>query len=232
MSWTKRPSGTAVRATLVLSVAFGIAAIGIANGAVGDPVLVGKDQRGFKTSFNAKRAGVTVPPGTGLLANGDFGLVGTAGSTYTTVPDEAFLSGVTGLGNDTGGYFRGVDQGVVATADNDGGTGVDANGTVAIHAQGETALVANGVVEVNGQLTANGETTFTGAGFARINPGHDRVTVTPGVSVSAGSKVFATVQSRGGTLLRVGRNVPAGTITIVLVAAVTRSVRVAYFVVG
>jgi hypothetical protein len=84
-------------------------------------------------------------------------------------------------------------------------------------------------------LQTAGPVKFSSAGLATIPSGSRSVTVTPGMDITALSKVLATLQSNpGGTtaIQRVARNTTANTFTIWLTASATANTTVAWFVIS
>ena len=92
--------------------------------------------------------------------------------------------------------------------------------TVGIDLSAATAIQADGAVE------------FSSAGLATVAAGKSSVVVSPGVDITSASKVLVTPQSGGGTVLRVARNATADSFQIVLKAAATQPMTVAYFVIS
>ena len=81
-------------------------------------------------------------------------------------------------------------------------------------------------------IQANGAVTFSSAGLATVAAGKSSVVVSPGVDITSASKVLVTPQSGGGTVLRVARNATADSFQIVLKAAATQQMTVAFFVIS
>jgi len=92
--------------------------------------------------------------------------------------------------------------------------------TVGVDLQAPTAIQADGAVE------------FSSAGLATIASGKSSVVISPGVDITSATKVLVTAQSGGGTVQRVARNVTADSFQIVLKAAATQQMTVAYFVIS
>jgi len=118
--------------------------------------------------------------------------------------------GVVGLGSDWGGYFFGIDRGIVAQSVEDG---------PAVSARGDTAIQATGTLK------------FNAAGTATVPAGSQSVAITPHVDLTVGHpKVFVTVQSAGGTFKRVG--ISGTQLTLFLTSAAQGNVKLAYFIIS
>jgi hypothetical protein len=198
----------------------------MAEGTTGNPVLLGRHNCSGTVTDRTCSGGTRttsidwnldlnpVPINTGLAVDGDPGILGTTNPEY--VQPTEIIAGVEGFGSDAGAFLYGVDWGAVTRAEyvgldaHGGEVGVQATGDVAIEADGAVAFSSSGLVTVpEGRRTA-------------------RVTVEDGVNLE--SKVLAMAQTPGGSVKRVLRG--DGEITIVLAAAATRNVEIAYFVIS
>ena len=144
--------------------------------------------------------------GIGVLGHGK--LIGVAGETESSVG-----AGVLGTTEAASG---GV--GVQGTADQPNGIGGSFGGS-----GGAVALEVNGPVR------------FSSAGIATIASGTNSVTVTPGVDITATSKVLCTLMSDPGgstTIKHVVRHSGADTFDIVLTANASGNTEVAWFVIS
>lgn len=144
--------------------------------------------------------------GAGVRGNGRLGVIGEG--THTGVSGAGFV-GVLGSTSIVRGDQRGV--GIWAEA----------------MMPGSTALRADGPSEFNGV------TTFSRSGVVSVRRGSASVTV-PGVSLTAGTAILATLQDRvdGLYLHAVETNAAAGSFTIFLSRAPGRDVRIGWFALG
>jgi hypothetical protein len=161
------------------------------------------------TLFQGGQSATLQEPGTAFWAFGNtVGVLGQAGQDGTVPANENV--GVVGLGSDWGGYFFGIDRGIVAQSVEDG---------PAVSARGDTAIQATGTLE------------FNAAGTATVPAGSQSVTITPHVDLTIGHpKVFVTVQSAGGTFKRVG--ISGTQLTLFLTSAAQGNVKLAYFIIS
>jgi hypothetical protein len=161
------------------------------------------------TLFQGGQSATLQEPGTAFWAFGNtVGVLGQAGQDGTVPANQNI--GVVGLGSDWGGYFFGIDRGIVAQSVEDG---------PAVSARGDTAIQATGTLK------------FNAAGTATVPAGSQSVTITPHVDLTAGHpKVFVTVQSAGGTFKRVG--ISGTQLTLFLTSAAQGNVKLAYFIIS
>ena len=161
------------------------------------------------TLFQGGQTATLQRPGTAFWAFGNtVGVLGQAGQDGTVPANQNI--GVVGLGSDWGGYFFGIDRGIVAQSVEDG---------PAVAARGDTAIQATGALK------------FNAAGTATVPAGSQSVTITPHVDLTLGHpKVFVTVQSAGGTFNRVG--ISGTQLTLFLTSAAQGNVRLAYFIIS
>jgi len=146
---------------------------------------------------------------------------------------------VSGFHNSTSGVGAGVEGdtasttgvGVFGTASADtGGTGVLGSASKA-SAFGGRFRGTNGAVALN----ASGPVQFSTAGIVTIPSGFGGVVVSPGVDITANSKILCTLMSNPGgttTLQHVTKQLAADTFQINLTAAATAECKVAYFVIS
>lgn len=207
---------------------------GAAYASDGQSLILGQDNTATNTtSINASQATID-PPLAGSVGfwaqNDNIGLLGTTTGYDTTPTDE--LTGVAGIGSDQGGWFAGVDVGVVGSSAGDGAPGVLGKGDTGVEADGAiTGLSARGDTAIQ----ATGAVTFSTAGLATVPKGKSSVTLKPGVAIGSSSKVLVTAQSGGGTFLRVGRvfgSATTGKITLYLTTNAKSAVTLAYFVIS
>lgn len=237
MTRQRGKAGRAVLGVLAAAVVVVVGSATLASGAVGEPWLLGRNNTSSATTaLNWDTGSAPVPTDVGLAVKGY-----SNGAVFTMneelVPDiEGWLVGVQGYGNDWGGYFYGHNSGVVAEsltgptvdADAEEGTAVLASGDVGVEARGaDVGLTATGPVA----LRTEGAVSFSSAGLVVLPKGATSATVRPGTDVTAATMVLATAQTAGGQVKRVTRNATANTVTIVLTAAATQPVTVAYFVI-
>jgi hypothetical protein len=161
------------------------------------------------TLFQGGQSATLQEPGTAFWAFGNtVGVLGQAGQDGTVPANQNI--GVVGLGSDWGGYFFGIDRGIVAQSVEDG---------PAVSARGDTAIQATGTLK------------FNAAGTATVPAGSQSVTITPHVDLTIGHpKVFVTVQSAGGTFKRVG--ISGTQLTLFLTSAAQGNVKLAYFIIS
>jgi hypothetical protein len=161
------------------------------------------------TLFQGGQSATLQEPGTAFWAFGNtVGVLGQAGQDGTVPANQNI--GVVGLGSDWGGYFFGIDRGIVAQSVEDG---------PAVSARGDTAIQATGALK------------FNAAGTATVPAGSQSVTITPHVDLTIGHpKVFVTVQSAGGTFKRVG--ISGTQLTLFLTSAAQGNVKLAYFIIS
>jgi hypothetical protein len=205
-----------------------------ASGANGDPLLLGQPNWSTSTTYLNWHRAVQQMPNSGLAVVGM-----QAGGVFATseeyVRQSTWIDGVRAFGNDRGGYFYGVDDGIVAESEyvgldarapelgvrGEGHTGVEAVG-------GSVGVVARGPVAIDAQ----GAVSFSSAGLVTIPVGASSAPATPGTDITADSMILATAQTPGGQILRVAKNVTADTIRVYLANPATQAVQVAYFVIG
>ncbi len=223
---------TLLAVTLLVSLGTG----SLATAAAGDPLVLGSANSSTLTTYLNWKSDAPAAPNSSLVVRGsDNGAIFST-ADYLLEADPAGGTGVAGYGFDTGGLFSGVDSGAIAKG---WYVGLDAVATesdgVAVQASGNQAIAARGQavgVHASGEtaIQAEGAVSFSTAGLAKIPKGSTKVTLAANTDVTKSSKVLATVQSRGGRLLRVSRDSEADTITIYLTAPATQRVAVAYFV--
>ncbi len=217
----------------------------LASGAVGEPWLLGRNNTSSATTaLNWDTGTAPIPTDVGLAVKGY------PNGALFTMNEElvsdlgGWIVGVQGYGNDWGGYFYGHNSGVVAEsytgptviADAEEGTAVQATGDVGVEATGDVGVEATGTdvgLTATGPvaLRTEGAVSFSSAGLVVLPKGAASATVRPGTDVTAATMVLATAQTAGGQVKRVTRNATANTVTIVLTAAATQPVTVAYFVI-
>jgi hypothetical protein len=198
----------------------------MADGTTGNPVLLGRHNcsgtvtdrtcsGGTRTtSIDWDLDGNPVPLNTGLAVEGDPGIIGTSNPEYVQATE--IIAGIEAFGNDAGAYLDGINWGAVARSDQ---VGLDARGgEVGVQATGDVAIEADGAV------------AFSSAGLVTVPEGRRTARVTVEDGVNPDSKVLAMAQTPGGSVKRVLRG--DGEITIVLAAAATRNVEIAYFVIS
>lgn len=207
-----------------------------AQAARDDPLVLGRGNWSTSTTYLNWQRSLRPMPETGMAVLGV-----RAGAVFTTHEDyvhgdDTWLDGIRAYGGDRGGYFYGVDSGVVARSEY---TGVEADGgDLGVTAAGDTGVQAVGQhvgLDVEGgslAIQARGAVSFSSAGSATIAGGAASVMTAPGTDIIKGSMVLATAQTPGGQVLRVSRNVTADTIRIHLTAPATQRMTVAYFVIG
>jgi hypothetical protein len=130
------------------------------------------------------------------------------------------------------GVFGAGPLGVAGSSPN--GTGVRGIGGRGVHGMTKTVAGVGVLAEVEEAGTAfeaKGPVKFSSAGLATIAAGTNSVTVSPGqyLTIDANSKILATLQSPGGALLNVIRNVVNNTFAINLTGNATADVIVAWF---
>jgi hypothetical protein len=215
-----------------------VASTSAATGTAGAPVLLGRHNCSGSvddttcsggqrtTSIDWDRNAGAIPANAGLAIQGDPAVIGATNPQYAF--DSEWITGVAGFGSDRGGFFYGVNAGVVGDSEDVGVEG--SSPAIGVRADGgDIGLVTTGDVA----LSAEGAVAFSSAGVAEILSGRASTRVTPGVPIGFDTKVLATVQSRGGTLRRVALDT-SGTdaFTIWLTAPARQRVTVAYFVIG
>ena len=228
-----RLAGVITIAATVLAVTLGTASL--AGASAGDPWVLGTTNSSNPTTYlNWDKSTNPVPQAALAVHGGDVAGV-FSNAIYWPENYPIGLTGVAGFGNDVGGFFFGPDSGVQAkgwynglTAEaTDEGAGVDASGDWGVVAHGDKVGVETTAPTA---LVAHGGVSFSTAGLATVAKGATRATVPATVDVTAETKVLATVQSAGGQVLRVRRNVAPDTITIILTGPATSEVTVAFFV--
>ncbi len=178
------------------------------------------------TLFQGGQSATLQEPGTAFWAYGNtVGVLGQAGQDGTVPANQNI--GVVGFGSDWGGYFFGIDRGIVAQSVEDG-PAVAARGDTAVRAHGTTTgLQTSGTTAIQ----ATGTLKFNAAGTATVPTGSQSVTITPHVDLTVGHpKVFVTVQSSGGTFERVG--ISGTQLTLFLTSAAQGNVKLAYFIIS
>lgn len=201
---------------------------GAAYAADGGNMILGHTNTADSTTtlFQGSQSAPLQQPGTAFWAYGNtVGVLGQAGQDGSVPANQNI--GVVGFGSDWGGYFFGIDRGLVAQSV-EAGPAVTANGDTAVRAHGgTTGLQTSGTTAIN----ATGMLKFSAAGIATVPAGSQSVTLTPKVDLTQGSpKVFVTVQSGGGTFKRVG--ISGTELTLFLTNAATANVKLAYFIIS
>jgi hypothetical protein len=133
------------------------------------------------------------------------------------------------------GVFGTGGVGVLGHSRQAAGTGVRGRGARGIHGVTENGVGVFAQVEEGGTaLEARGPVKFSSAGLTTIAAGTSSVTVSPGqyLTIAADSKVLCTLQSAGGVLLNVIRDVGTSTFTINLTGNATADVIVAWFLIS
>ncbi len=232
---------TRFQAVLVCAGVLLMGVVSTASANDGGPVLLGQ----ANTSTQATSLTSSASGGVGLVGTGDShgveghgfsGVYGISGGTYDG-SEPTDQSGVVGYGNDNGGFFEGVDAGVIGTADEGVGGDFDGDETgVFAHGNFDGLAVTAGNTGITSTaptaLEANGEVKFSTAGLATIAKGKTNVVVNPGVDITSATKVLVTAQSGGGTFARVGRNFTTDALTLTLTGKATAPVTLAYFIIS
>ena len=145
------------------------------------------------------------------------------------------VSGQSSTGNAIHGYAESPEKpAVVAWAPNNTALLAHAGAGALPTSPLETAVFAHAGPGATA-LRAKGPVSFSSAGLATIPSGSDRVTVTPGIDVTAGSKILCTLQGSAGgttTVLRVSRDTTNDRFTIYLTRAATAATPVAWFLIS
>jgi hypothetical protein len=199
-----------------------------AYAADGGNLILGHTNRADSTTtlFQGSQSATLQEPGTAFWAYGNtLGVLGQAGQDGSVPAGENV--GVAGLGSDWGGYFFGIDRGIVAESVEDG-PAVSASGDTAVVADGSTTgLRTSGATAID----ATGMLRFNAAGIATVPAGSQSVTITPRVDLTLGQpKVFVTVQTSGGTFKRVG--ISGTKLTLYLTKIASVRVKLAYFIIS
>lgn len=253
MTRQRGKAGRTVLGVLAAAVVVLVGSATLASGAVGEPWLLGRNNTSSATTaLNWDTGRAPIPTDVGLAVKGyPNGAVFTMNEELVSDLEGAIV-GIQGYGNDWGGYFYGHNSGVVAEsytgptvdASASEGTAVVATGDVGVEATGQVGVQATGDVGVEATgtdtgltatgpvaLRTEGAVSFSSAGLVVLPKGATSATVRPGTDVTAATMVLATAQTAGGQVKRVTRNATANTVTIVLTAAATQPVTVAYFVI-
>jgi hypothetical protein len=237
MSYSRRFRVTVAALTAggVVAALFAAASATTAEGASGDGLVLGQNNWSTTTTYLNWHSNIQPIPNSGLAVVGmQTGAVFATNEEYVH-GDPTWIDGIRAFGNDRGGFFYGVNDGVVATSEDVGldasaqELGVKASGDTAVEAVGDNVgLVANGPVAIR----AEGAVSFSSAGLLTIPIGASSAAVTPGTDITGSSMILATAQTPGGQVLRVARNSTADTLRIYLTAPASQAVQVAYFVIG
>jgi hypothetical protein len=198
-----------------------------ASAADGDPIILGQVNEAFSpTQITLFDVGDSLDIfGGGSVLRAAMGFGGPVISASTTagpaISASAEGAGVIGFGQIGPGVSGESGVGIGVRGRTEVGTGIKAE---AAHFQSEgTAFEAVGPVK------------FSTSGLADVAASIDRITVDPGVPITAQSKVLAMLQGNSGNkamVEHVEANPASGTFLIVLTKPPTRSVQVAWFLIS
>jgi hypothetical protein len=181
----------------------------LVDGADGEPVLVGQE--------------ATAVAGTKITAMDQY-----ASAIWGHAPSG---NGVLGTGSDAAVIGRGGNTGVAGT-----GVFYGVTGSTLDNVSGVTGVGGHFTSEVGYALRTRGRVQFDKvSGVALVSKGQKKVTVTPGVDISPGSKLLTSLQSTaGGTTVvhRISRDMDANSFSIYLTANATVNCYVAWLVIG
>lgn len=220
-----------------------------ARAADGETVLVGGDY----TSNSVTRITNITPRDSALpleASSGDalqgrsssgIALRGVSGSYIGVWGESTSVVGVRGISSSgtgvTGSSTSGVGVSGVSLGQGSGAVGVGGQSPgVAVLGNSDGGTAIYGISSTGYALRTSGRLRFDKAsGSATVAAGRRSVVVTPGFELAASTKVLATLQGSAGgrtTIHRVTVDATADTFTVYLTANTTRSVRVAWLVVG
>jgi hypothetical protein len=194
----------------------------------GDPIILGQENVAFSPTqisfadsgdvmeiFSASGGVLRVDTGFGRFGISSIALSGT---------------GVIASGSDIGISGGGNTEGVLGLSNSGTGIGVRGNSAVGTGVKAEVSELQEGTA-----FEAVGPVKFSTSGLADVAASADRVTVDPGVPISAQSKVLATLQGNAGNksmVEHVELDPAADTFQIVLTKPSMRPVQVAWFLIS